>query len=316
MNEDLASFWDHLEELRKTLVKIAWVLLLGMGIAFTFSEPILKFLAKPLEPLNPLNNSNLKTFTEKTYRQIHTGKDNLIMQLPEGSIIKHLSPSTKRLDESRILLSPGDSIEWSVFESQAPFLILSPLEGFSMSLKISFWVGFLTTSPIWLYYIFQFITPALYEKEKKLLFPFLGLSLLFGMLGASFAFFATLPIANQYLYSFNSGIGNNQWTLANYTDFSLLIIFGNVVAFELFATLLILVHCGFLKAEIMKGKRKHVIVLAFIVGALLTPPDIPSQVMLAIPLIILYECTIIYAFIREKSYTRTRIKSFLSFSSK
>ena len=133
-----------------------------------------------------------------------------------------------------------------------------------------------------------------------LLFPFLSLSLLFLFAGFLFAFFLTIPIANHYLMSFNEEIGVNLWAFANYLDYTIILLLAHGLAFEICVVLLFLVHFGFLTAEKMRAKRSFFAVGAFILSAVLTPPDVLTQLMLAFPLIFLYEVAIFYAFLREK----------------
>ena len=103
----------------------------------------------------------------------------------------------------------------------------------------------------------------------------------------------------MYLFNFNDQLGINRWSLAFYMDYTTLLLLSNALAFEIFAIILLLVHYRLLKAYQMKSKRRHVIVAAFILGAILTPPDIISQLLLALPLILLYEMTIIYSYLRD-----------------
>ena len=114
------------------------------------------------------------------------------------------------------------------------------------------------------------------------------------------AYFITLPIANQYLSLFNSAIGQNSWTLALYVNYVLFLCMGHAIAAELALLLLILVHFRCLSAEWLISKRRHMIVAAFILGALLTPPDVLTQLLMAIPLIGIYELAIWYAKFRGK----------------
>lgn len=302
MNEEpseLSSFWDHLDELRSTLIKIAWIVLIGTTTAFIFHQPILHFLTKPLQTLAPFHHSSLEAYDVKIHRSINTGNDFETFELPEGGSLKYLSPQVRNIGKDQYYLPPHSYVDWEQAKPAQNLLILGPIEGFSMSLKISLWLGLAGTSPLWLYFIFQFIAPALHQREKLLALPFFGLSLLFISLGVYFAYVITIPLANGYFFTFNENLGLNLWSFTNYIDYTLLLILSNAVAFELFAAILLLVHYGFLKAQMMKDKRKHVIVAAFILGALLTPPDVLSQLLMAIPMIILYEFTIFYASFRE-----------------
>lgn len=308
MNQEpsaFSSFWDHLDELRSTLIKIAWVVLIGTVTAFVFHQPILQFLTKPLHTLAPFHHSSLEAYDVKIHRSINTGNDFETFELPEGGSLKYLSPQVRNIGKDQYYLPPQSYVDWEQAKPAQNLLILGPIEGFSISLKISLWLGLAGTSPLWLYFIFQFIAPALHQREKLLALPFFGLSLFFIPLGVYFAYTVTIPIANSYFFAFNENLGLNLWSFTNYIDYTFLLILSNAVAFELFAALLLLVHYGFLKARMMKDKRKHVIVAAFILGALLTPPDVLSQLLMAIPMIILYEFTLFYASFRESLNLKT-----------
>lgn len=298
---ELASFWEHLDELRNTLVKVAWVIFIGMGTAFVFHQPLLNFLTKPINALNSSSNASLENYDVNMHRTMNAGRDFEIFELPKGSHLKYVSDGAKRIDENQVHLPPDSYVEWEQARPLQNLLILGPIEGLSISLKISFWVGLVGSSPLWLYFIFQFIAPALHRREKRLILPFLALSFLFIALGICFAYKITIPIANSYFFDFNENLGRNLWSFAHYLDYTMVLLLSNAIAFELFVIALLLVHYGFLKSQQMKNKRRHAIVAAFVLGAILTPPDVLSQVLMAIPLIILYELTILYALFREFS---------------
>lgn len=144
----------------------------------------------------------------------------------------------------------------------------------------------------------QFIAPALQTKERRWMVPFVVLSLIFLSLGMAFSYFITIPLANQFLSSFNSEIGVNMWTLSSYLDYTIILLLSNALAFELCVILMFLVHFRKLSAEKLISMRRYAIVSIFIASAILTPPDIFTQFMLAIPLILIYELAIIYARLR------------------
>jgi sec-independent protein translocase protein TatC len=299
MIEETTSFWDHLEELRLILIKIVWVILIGTGIAFVFHESLVIFLLQPIQKLTISQEAPFETFEIKSHRIVNNLKEPAIFELPEGGKIKNLGLKVQEIGNSNYLIPTLGWVEWEQAKPEQKLLILSPVEGLSMTLKLSLWMGLAVTSPLWLFFIFQFIAPALHQREKYLVLPFLGLSFVFISIGVLFAYKITIPIANDYLYSFNEKIGLNLWSFSSYLDYTLLLILANAVAFELFVIILLLIQYGALKARQMKEKRRHVIVVAFILGAILTPPDVLSQVLMAIPLIILYELTILYASFRE-----------------
>ena len=113
--------------------------------------------------------------------------------------------------------------------------------------------------------------------------------------GCAIAYCFTLPLANEYLTFFNSSIGQNAWTLNHYVNYVLFLSFGHAIAAELALLLFVLVHYRFLSPEWLISKRRYMIVVAFILGALLTPPDVLTQILLAVPLMGIYEIAILYA---------------------
>jgi sec-independent protein translocase protein TatC len=185
-------------------------------------------------------------------------------------------------------------------------LILSPIDGITTTFKVCFFLGLTATSPFSLYYILNFIAPAFEPKYYHLMLPFLIISCLFLTLGFSFAYFFTIPLANQYLMQFNQDIGTNLWTLSNYLDYSIMLMLGNGLAFELAVVALFLVHFRLLTSTQLIHCRRYFLISAFILGAILTPPDVLTQFMLAIPLIILYECIILYAKLAP-SFSRPKV---------
>lgn len=295
MNENsIGSFWEHLEELRIVLINIAWIIIAGVLLSFIFHDSIARFLQKPLH----ISSGGFQTVEFSRKRTLNASDQNLMWQLPFGAEQKSIFNAVlKDPHNQTYMILPEGYIDWET--AQQPLLLLSPMEGLSTAFKLSLWTGILGTSPLWLYLIFKFIAPALHRAEKLLVFPFFLLSFIFILLGLAFAYFVTLPCANQYLFNFNDQLGINRWSLALYMDYTTLLLLSNALAFEIFAIILLLVHYGLLKAHQMKSKRRHVIVAAFILGAILTPPDIISQLMLAVPLILLYEMTIIYSYFRN-----------------
>lgn len=174
-------------------------------------------------------------------------------------------------------------------------LLFGPLDGILIALKTSFWVAITASSPIWLLVIMQFVAPALRREEKRLILPFILTSIIFIAIGMGFAFFLTIPFANSYLSSFNEGIGTNMWSLSNYLDYTLFLLLANGVAFELCVLGLFAIHLGIVTTDQLSAGRRYAILAAFILGALLTPPDVLTQLMLAVPLVILYEGAILYS---------------------
>lgn len=174
-------------------------------------------------------------------------------------------------------------------------LIMGPLDGFVLVFRACFWLSLVATAPLWGAVWLRFALPALKPSERALMIPFILSSFLFLCMGLAFAHFVTLPTASHSLYLFNQSIGQNAWTLSSYVDYLLVILSGHAVAAEIALLLFFLVHFGVLRPGQLILMRRHMIVASFVLGALLTPPDIVTQFFLAVPLICLYELAIVYA---------------------
>lgn len=293
--EIFASFWEHLDDLRLVVIRSLIAIGIGMGIAFLFYPQIFELINQPLhQNLFSNENNRLQRFTLQQEKIANNSSEFAFYRLsPEETVVQSLFSLEKEKDLYQI--SPGGYLN---IESKFPvnrLIILGPSDGMVLTVKICFWVGLIVSSPFWLFFIFQFISPALRNKERKLIPIFLFSSALSITLGILFAYFITIPAANQYLQLFNQDLGRNLWTLSNYLNFTLTLLLANAIAFELCVVLFFLVHFGVFTYEALKSKRRHIIVGSLIVAALLTPPDVLTQVLLAIPLMAFYECAILYA---------------------
>jgi len=174
---------------------------------------------------------------------------------------------------------------------------LTPTESFFTAFKIAFLVGFVIASPYVFYQIWKFIEPALYEEEKKLVVPFVFFTTVFFISGTLFAFFGVLPLAIKFLLTF----GYTQLdveamiSVSSYISFVVRLILAFGITFELPVILSLLARLGLVTPEALTKFRPFFVVGAFVLAAVLTPPDVVSQVFLAMPLIVFYEISIIMA---------------------
>lgn len=169
--------------------------------------------------------------------------------------------------------------------------------------KVSFLTALLASLPWVLYQAWAFVAPGLYEHEKRFALPLIVSSVFFLLVGISFAYLFVLPAAYKFFFSFASQTGADvMQDLQKYWDFTLAIFFGFGLTFEVPVIEMLLVKLGMVTVEQLRGARRYVLVGAFIVAAVLTPPDVISQFMLAIPLILLYELGIFLAgFLKARS---------------
>ncbi len=189
-----------------------------------------------------------------------------------------------------LLLFPGKQIDPPV-----PLQVLKVQTVFIIKLEIALFAGIIFSLPVIFYQLWQFVAPGLLLTEKKLLPVVVFASVFCFLAGGAFAYFIIIPYALQFFLSLAPIDIENKIALDFYIGFllRLIIVFG--VVFELPMLSLILAKFGLVTADFMRKYRKYAIVGAFILGAILTPPDPTTQVMLAFPIVILYEISIIIA---------------------
>lgn len=300
-NEIHAPFWEHVEELRKVIIRCFLIVGIGFLVAFSFYDKIFSLVTQPyFQTIPSQSTSNLVHTTLQRDRVFNPTDKAVTYFLPnKASVVLESSQELQEISSGVFLIPPGKFLDVDLPKKQR-LVLLGPLEGITVALKTSLWIGIAVTSPFWMVMIMQFISPALHKKEKRLVTPFLIWSFVFLTSGVLFAFFLTIPLANIYLHAFNNDLGTNLWSLSSYVNYTLTLLIANAIAFEFALLLFFLVHLKVFSAKAMAEKRRHFIVFAFILAALLTPPDVLTQFLLAIPLIALYELAIVYAKVLEK----------------
>ncbi len=225
IDEKRMSFWEHLEELRWTIIRSLVAVGIGMVICFIFQKQLINFLRGP-------------------------------------------APEDMRL------------------------VYLSLPEGFVVYLKVAMFGGIVVALPYVVYEFWKFIVPGLLEKERKLVPPIAFATVICFVAGGAFAYFVMIPFAIRFLLGFQSDFLAAMITIDKYLGFVVTLILAFGVVFELPVLSFLLTKMGLLTPSFMRSSRRYAYVFAFIIGAVLTPPDILSQLMLAVPLLILYEISI------------------------
>ena len=164
---------------------------------------------------------------------------------------------------------------------------------FFTALKISIFTGFLFALPIVFFQIWGFIAPGLYDNEKKYVIPFVGISTFMFLLGASFAYWIVIPLGFEFLWMFAGNLVNFLQTLDEYIGIFTKILFGFGVAFELPVILFFLGVLGLITDKSLRDFFGYAVLIIFVFAALLTPPDVITQLLMAGPLILLYGLSII-----------------------
>lgn len=177
-------------------------------------------------------------------------------------------------------------------------------EAFFVQIKVAFFSAMMLSFPVIANQLWQFVAPGLYRKEKRALLPFLLATPVLFLTGAAMAYYVAIPMALHFLLGFSGMVGGVQQqalpAIGNYLSFVMQFLFGFGAAFLLPVLLMLLERAGIVTRTQLIGARRYAIVGAFAIAAVLTPPDVGSQLLLAIPLVILYELAIVGIWFTER----------------
>lgn len=172
-------------------------------------------------------------------------------------------------------------------------LYTSPTEPMAVTLKLSFVVGLILSVPVIVYHTWAFLAPALFEHEKKAVVPAVAGGFALFLLGVAMAYFMVLPLALQFLLSFQTQALSPIITIGEYLRFATRLILAFGIIFELPLVALLLSILGLINAGTLRKFRRHAIVAVSVLSALLTPADVGTMLMMMVPLLVLYEVSIL-----------------------
>jgi len=245
-------------------------------------------------------------------------------KVKQSSFVEHLTELRSRLVKSIIYLFIFFVICYFFAENIYGFLIAPYAEAvkddeinrrmiftalhetFVTYLKVAFFAAMFITSPIILTQVWKFVAPGLYKSEKKALLPYLIATPTLFLLGGMLVYYLVMPLAIKFFLSFETSVQFNSLPIQleakvnEYLSLIMRLIFAFGISFQLPVLLTLLARVGFIDSAYLKKRRKYVIVIIFAAAAILTPPDPITQIGLGIPLLILYELSILSVKIVEK----------------
>lgn len=191
---------------------------------------------------------------------------------------------------------------------QGKVIYTNIFEAFFVEVKVAFFAAIMLAFPVIATQLWRFVAPGLYAKEQRAFLPFLLVTPVLFIAGAALAYYVALPLALHYLLSFSGNVGGVQQEalpgVGNYLDFVTRFMFGFGLAFLLPVLVMLLERAGIVSRVQLVAGRRYAIVAAVAIAAVLTPPDVISQLMLAVPLIVLYEGSLIAIWFTEKRRVR------------
>ena len=220
------------------------------------------------------------------------------------SIISHLEELRTRLVRASLAVLVGFGIcYWQVQPifhwiakplrdvlPDSPLVMLKMTEAFMTYLKLALWAGLLVASPVVLYQLWAFVAPGLYRHEKRLIAPLVVVSTVLFVLGAAFTYYLVLPVAFKYLIlDFATDDVKATLSMSSYVSSTCLFMATFGLIFQIPLAMLLLARMGLIKGASLARNRKYVLLASFVVGALLSPPDVFSQTLVSLPLFLLFE---------------------------
>lgn len=264
------SFLDHLEDLRWHLIRITLAIVIVASLAFVFSRFIFDDVI--FAPLN--------------------------MDFPTYEWLCKIATFM--------------SVDTSFCNDKIPLILQNrTMSGqFSADIWTSILAGFVISFPYIIYQLWKFISPALHDNERKHSRGFIIISSLLFFLGALFGYYIITPLSINFLANYSiSSVVNNQIDISSFIGLVRSSVLASGIIFELPIIIYFLTKIGLVTPEFLKKYRKYALILVLIVSAIITPPDIASQIIVAIPILVLYEASIFISKIVIKNQKRKESKN-------
>jgi sec-independent protein translocase protein TatC len=235
--------------------------------------------------------------------------------LAEGTLMSHLLELRNRLMWAMlailVIFIPCAAFANDLFNIVAQPLVDKLPEGSSListsvvgpfmtPFKVAFYVALFIAMPVVIYQIWAFVAPGLYRREKRFAVPLLVSSILLFYAGVVFAYYVVFPMMFNFFVGTVPGAVKYNPDMASYLDFVLTMFFAFGVAFEVPVAVVLLVLTGLVKVEKLSEHRGYVIIGIFVLAAFLTPPDAMSQIIMAVPMYLLYEGGLAMARVMQK----------------
>ena len=310
------SFLGHLEDFRWMLIKSIVALFLGMLICLCAANYVVQIIKWPLMNA-PFHYSGTNQIVAVSFGTNRLGNFPLTPEQQQSLDLgtnRFIAVEVKPLiiGTNRVLgwrVNPDPNVAAEAQRVTIDLINLSPAGGFIVAFQVALYGGIVLASPFIFYFVAGFVFPALKMRERKYVYHGLAVGVLLFLTGVSFCYFILMPVAlaAAQMYSQWLGFGALQWRAEDYISFVCKFMLGMGLGFELPVVLLTLVKIGVLNYKILRGMWRYMVVIVLFLGAVLTTPEVITQILMAVPLYLLYEITVWIAWYwdrREKKRVR------------
>ncbi len=305
------SFWGHLDDLRKALIKALISVGVALVLCLTFVQYLVGIIERPLRHIDlfekPKSTVSFQIGEARLGPYVVTREQ--FSALPPGDaphVVYQLDAAPSGQSQVVTLRQLPAAPDADLGPLRVRLHNFGPAEGFFVAFHVAIYAALVLSAPFWMYFIGGFILPALNVREREALFPWVGWSVVLFLVGVFSTYFFLLPVALRasVAYSDLLGFEGYDWRADDYISFVTRFVFGMGLGFQFPVIILFLVKIGIVTHAQLVHYRKHVIVVAFILGAVLTTPEVITQVAMAVPLCVLYEVCIWIAWYWERKKRR------------
>ena len=292
------SFWDHLRDLRTAMLRSATAIGVALIACLFVADKIVAILEYPLQRIDAFQKPKPTVSFKIGETQIgpyvvtpeqfpampKNGVPHLTYQIGAAEVAGQQVATLKVIDEPA---PTGGALHVRLHN-------LSPAEAFFVAFRVALYGAIVVSAPFWIFFMGQFFLPALSLKERKVLFQWMGWGVVLFFTGVCLTYFVLLPIALRASVEYSNLMGFEayDWRADAYIGFVTKFIVGMGIGFQFPIVVLVLVKLDLLTHTQLAHYRRHVVVLSLILGALLTTPEVITQVAMAVPLYLLYEISI------------------------
>jgi sec-independent protein translocase protein TatC len=288
------SFWEHVQDLRTAVIRSATAIGIAVMVCLLFDAQIVAILEHPLHRIRMFERAKPTVTLQIGSTKLgpfEVSRDQF-SALPPGTAPNAVfQVGTTRIGQDQVVTLKLDPTAAAEAPVEVRLHNLSPAEAFFVAFHVAVYAAIVVSAPFWLYFLGSFIVPALKSRERRGIFTWVGWGVVLALTGVLVTYFLLLPVALRasIKYSELLGFSASDWRADEYISFVCKFLLGMGIGFQFPLVVLFLVKIGVLTYRHLARFRRHVIVLSLILGAVLTTPEVITQVAMAVPLYLLYE---------------------------